>query len=433
MTVKLEEQLQRIAESAQTSEEGVDELWRRGRLLRHRRQFTSTALAVAIFIAGSVTAVGFWQSSNGRPDVADSSRVFLPDRLYVPGKWLQGTKDAGPLGPLSVVMNAERGQILSRARYAVVGVAARTGEYRFLDLPDMNELFVGKPKALSPDGRYLAYWVPDKRYADRSDVAVGFNVYDTTTGEVRRFLEPGQWGLATGDFSWTGTRLWVEYGVIDKLRDNGYSSKLARGSVDVSVQSADFEASSTQNLPATSPVTDIWIQGNGKLRKGDPDAQQPRATYPLSQQLDSLAIGPSGQYLAGLEANMDPGRVLVGAVPTSADLIEMAVAPAAPEAYEILGWRDEETVLLLAQDPFLPQAYGLMAFNVNTEETATLTRLSYNVQTPIVAQDALVASVQPTREPDWPLNPRINYGALTLMVLAALVAGLLGWRRRAVW
>lgn len=431
MNVELEEHLSDLAARVPTSGDGVEDLWRRGRRLRRRRQLTSTALTIAILFAGAVTVTGLLDSSTEDADVASASATFLPDRLHTPGKWLEGTDDAGPLGPLSLAMGAERGQLLGSSTIGIVGVSATTGEYRFLDLPDVDDVFFPEAQSLSPDGRFFAYWIPDLRDTENLGVAAGFNVYDTTTGEVRTYLDQGEWGLAPEGFSWTGERLWANYGVIDELRDDGYSSTIVLGSVDLSAPASEFETTSAQNLPVPSPVTEIWIKGDGVMRLGDPDAGQRRAAYPLGEQIDSPSISPDGRYLVGIRANEDPGPVLVGTVPLKAGPVEMEVVDAAPEAYEVVGWRDDQTVWLLALEPVTLEP-GLLAYDVSNGRTSTSIELSGNFMHPTFALDVLKADLAGAPQPNWPMSPRITYGAMILLVLAGLAAGWAGWRRRAL-
>ncbi|MGZ3527302.1 MAG: hypothetical protein ACXVAO_06330 [Vulcanimicrobiaceae bacterium] len=171
-----------------------DDLWERGRRF-HRLRRGGTLAIVATAVLALVAIAGLtWQRSSA-PSPAPTpagSPVGLPDRFYPPSPWLPGTDDAGPLGRLIAVVQAERGG-WGGTRQGVVGISASTGDYRFLDLPDLAGGAV-----LSADGRHVAYWVTGAVSGSAhvgSAPVVGVAVYDTVTGHVERQVVPTEHGL----------------------------------------------------------------------------------------------------------------------------------------------------------------------------------------------------------------------------------------------
>ncbi|MCW2794154.1 MAG: hypothetical protein JWO76_3252, partial [Nocardioides sp.] len=130
----LHDRLSRLADEAPVAlpEPG---LWQRGRRYRRRRRAGTLAIVGAAVLALGVLAGTTWQRSSVDGPQPANSAPALPDRIWSPSPWLEGTDDAGELGQLAAIIDAERGSWIGKSP-GLVGVSATTGEYRFLDLPD---------------------------------------------------------------------------------------------------------------------------------------------------------------------------------------------------------------------------------------------------------------------------------------------------------
>ena len=126
----LEDRLADLADDAPAGE-ATPGLWERGLSLHRRRRRGTIAIAAAAVVALSVLGVASWRMADADPAPAEpGSDLRLPDRFFTPSKWLPGTDDEGPIGPLVAVAATER----AGAAYGMAAVST-TGEYRFLDLP----------------------------------------------------------------------------------------------------------------------------------------------------------------------------------------------------------------------------------------------------------------------------------------------------------
>ncbi len=87
--------------------------------------------------------------------------------------------------------------------------------------------FDGGPFALSPDGRWVAYYVTGETslqpYLGQGDPVVGVALYDTVTGETRRTVLETEHGLSVDGLVWVGDTLVTEYGQITDFSDDGGS------------------------------------------------------------------------------------------------------------------------------------------------------------------------------------------------------------------
>src|SRR3954467_4864466 len=84
-------------------------LWDQGLRYRRRRRtgrgVVLSMAAVALVVLGSVT----WLRSPAavEPLPADSPGG-MPDHIYAASRWLPGTDDSGPLGPIAALFRSER-------------------------------------------------------------------------------------------------------------------------------------------------------------------------------------------------------------------------------------------------------------------------------------------------------------------------------------
>jgi hypothetical protein len=178
MTTDLRDELARLADGTSPVAPPRD-LWSRG-VRRRRRTRVATALGTvaAVLAAVLISTVGWDAVRTTEPAPTATDGLAIPSRLETPSKFTATTGD-GPIGPLAAVAGAEQASSwLGGTTTGLVGVAAATGEYRFLELPDAvdagdDTLYGARQPALSPDGRSVAYWL---RQADHPDRVGGFAV-----------------------------------------------------------------------------------------------------------------------------------------------------------------------------------------------------------------------------------------------------------------
>lgn len=237
MSEQLQAALRDLAEDAPRVDNTVaasERTWRRARQAR-RRGVVAVSLAVfAVLIGGVFVAVGLsgigWPAP-AKPGPYDVSKLAIPDKIWTPSPWTSGTDEAGPLGPLALIATAPRQTSWFHTDgYALFGVSAATGAYRFIDLPGADIGFAGDTEvALSPSGTKIGYWILGDIATARSQPNdVGFAVYDTVTGHVTRHLVPSRYGLSPDWLVWSAdsSRLVANFG---KWAKGGSRNGGARG------------------------------------------------------------------------------------------------------------------------------------------------------------------------------------------------------------
>ncbi|MEZ5191535.1 MAG: hypothetical protein R2734_02690 [Nocardioides sp.] len=98
------------------------------------RRFTVLVAAAALALVGLLLGAA-WRVAQPPAPATTRSEVGLPDRLYDPSRWLR-TAPGAELGQLVAIQTASQGGWWG-GRPGVVAVSAATGEYAFLDLPDL--------------------------------------------------------------------------------------------------------------------------------------------------------------------------------------------------------------------------------------------------------------------------------------------------------
>ena len=419
MTTHLPERLRDLADEAPRAL-SADGLWRDGRR-RHRRRMTTVAVVVGTVVALSA-GVGYGDHRSRQPEpvtppVNGARPMAIPDPLFNPSPWLPGTRKPGRL---VAVFSSTRGRFpFGSERNAIVGVAAGSQTYRFLDLPGTAP---EDPDAyLSPDGKHIAYWV-SRRQGDPSvvpDSVVGVAVLDLTTGAVERHAVDVRYGLTPQSLSWADSKTVVM--VAGHFTSSGRTSYSGR----TRTYLAAVGDPTTHSTPGRGNVLDIPVTSTGgvaagmvghrRLRSYDAGSLQPRPDVILSTPVKSLAYEPSHGLVAGTAGNIDAsgptsGQLVVGRVVEGR--VHLSQVPDGRRYDQVVTWVDR-THLAPVRHTRDGLAYDVV--DVRTGDRRQLTSKPWYAFE--VARDALrLATTVPGVAPPSPWNPRwVALGVLVLV------------------
>lgn len=434
----LHDRLADLADLADTAPGALPDpdLWGRGRRYgRRRRMGTAVVVVATLALLGVVVGASELRSRSTVQPASPTSTPALPTRLVHPSVWLEGTDDAGPLGPLAFAMRAGRGGWTGTSD-GVVGVSATTGEYRFLDLPD---LVPDDEIALAPDGRHLAYWYTgETRRSPNSDSGpvIGLAVYDTTTGEVVRQHVPSDHGLMVND-----RPVWVDR---DRLV---FSYAVYRG--------GDGDDEMDQSSGAHGPGLLLWEPASGETvllpaRWGTSVRATDRAGHLLmatgrrgrfvsvDDPEGAVRGAVSGSYMVGDLAVSSAGAVAWpkgGRHPNRLTVVapggEPRVVPRSARTFAGVAWLDDQHVVVSRRLGAGYRRVGLFRVDVSSGESTLLLELPQKRWGPDVglATDLLAVPTVDRPLPPEPMSPRLTTG-LGLTVLLAGLASFVLWRRR---
>ncbi len=455
MSADLGEQLRRLADEAAVAGDGMRsaaDLWSRGRR-RYRARVLSAAVSVVLLalLTGLGGSAVWSRMAAPQPAGPPGSGMRLPDHLYTPGAWLAEVD--GPIGPLVAVVGAERrGWPLSRDAYSsngFAGVSARTGEYRFLDLPGRATEAGAAVSALSADGRRLAYAIADERFDDQRlggpGRVAGVAVYDSVTGDITTHRVESRLGLYLRGLAWAGTTLWFDYFGIDEVRGDGFSSS-GGGTFRWSFSGTGAASGEPQLLPGTERIAPSsrgaapggFIVGVGQRDYRVVVKDTVSHAFRLDADVEGApALSPDSRTVVGLGTS-DPSTsdgtalpIMAGTLPATGafdrGLVHLRTVPGVT-AHEVLGWRDATHVVAMTYDN--QTGPRIDSIDVGTGAVLPLAVFSGTNWMPgkIVAADAWSAPVVAVTEPHWPPDPRPFAGAALLVALAG--AGYLLRRRR---
>ena len=411
----------RLADLASDAPPGgpVPDLWERGRRIHRQRRVGAAVIAAVAVLALVALGATTWSRSQVEPVPAGPhDGMRLPDRFYEPSRWLPGTDDDGPLGRLVAVLGSERGP---------VGVAASTGEYRRLDLPDWSgadDVGDGGALALSPDGRRIGYWLT----VDRT--VVGAAVFDSVTGETTRTMIPSEFGLSAMGMAWVGDRLWISaYAYLDSDRHSarGRATYVWDPSTGVRMEVPLGRSPSFGNETTwADEIVEPTGRGVAFYSPGAP-VRRLRVEQPFNGR---VVASPGEGRLA----------VVVDPTPSSYDDRRHPIAVLTPDgtggttarrvpglrANEVVAWRDDERLVV--------RTYGhpgYDAVDVRTGATEPLVTLPPTPWSPglQVARDAWGAPTYAAPAPPSPMDPRLVWGGAAAIVLLGAGALVLGRRR----
>lgn len=405
----------------------------------HRRNIALVALAVVVSVLfiGAVTQDVLAQRITMESGAAHAPA--LPENVYRPTRYLTGVADAGPPGRLALIAEKIEGEEYFGPWF---GVSATTGEYRFLDLPDMAE---GVRMRLSPDGRRIAYWmtgttagatwnpVGSSGFSYDERPITGIAIYNTEDGSVVRNSIPSAHGLAMdqdyGGMYWLSDQN-LAYSYQEIAGDDAAGSFAEGGGV-VLWYDVDAEPVKTRQLapdgerapsflPAYPPTT--FVRDN----HFDPPVEVDDRGRETGRIAKALPVGSDltwsgnrlvrigGDYSGGQLPQVEVGR----AVGTS--LVRFA-ALSGFRAEELLGWRSADTVLAVGEPGGGGEShgpYGLYAINID-DHTFRHVGVSEGFHTQF-AVSLLGEPTVPGREP-----PSVWRLLLTTRVLL-MASGLLG-------
>lgn len=439
MRSDLGERLDRLAESA-PDRLSADDLWDRG-VRRARRQrlatgvITALALVLAVALGGSL--VTMLRSPGVAPVAPGSDEVFLPEKIVSPGERARtATVEDRPPGRIVAVVGGMRSTFIS-SEVGLYGVSATTGEYVWLDLPDLD---ASAPVSLSPDGTRIGYWLEhgngEGDPADRDDgaeVVDGYAVLDVGTGEVFRNEVESDLGLNPSAVGWTPGLAWFEFTEFTE-RSAGSSTSTGQPTHVVDLDrdmvtlvplddapSLSLGSSAERGMVAGARRGHVWMSGlqrSERVRLEDVPKLQ-----------EELVPNADGTMFAGIEKprRLDccaDGRIEVGVRRGSE--VRWHTVPGATYS-QVVGWRSASEVLVR------DARARLHAVDVVTgAATHVLTLVDPGLrQQPVFATALLDAPVAPAVDVPETVDLRWWLGGTALLI--ALGAWLvLGRRRRGV-
>ncbi len=452
----LREALREIAERGPTVTPSAS-TWQRARQARRVRQLIGSSLALVLVLAGlSVLWMHGGLEPGGRqvtqPASYGDSDLLLPDQVWTPSPWIKGTAELGSPGPLAVVNVAtERRTSWNQTESSWFGVSAVTGEYRYVDLPDMAPLAgsFAVPLALSPDGTRLAYWLRGGPAPGESRARiVGWASYDTTTGDVARHTLDLPGGLAPEQLIWSPDSqiLLVSAGE----RDIDHPNSATAWPVAL-WNAADDEVRQISTPPGRPHAFGFAHFGRGPggfvtrvgrtmvtVAPGDGSITTERVRGELDQH---LMVSPDGRLAAALDSSgQRSGGVLVSRLqPSGSASASVTRVGGIRYPEEVVGWVDDSTLIVLGSPtspvPGGSGGFDLLAVDADTGTSRSFITLNTETGSPSTLQVATDYLDRPLRagvKPPSPWDPRVVTGIVAVVVLAvcAVVGRVVVGRRR---
>ncbi len=401
-------------------------LWARGRRRHLRQQVAAGALSLLLVLGlGSLTAAVVTSMREGVVPADANAVLGLPDRLSTPSPWLEGTDGRGPLGPLVAVLGAERRSLGAGSSSGLVGVSA-TGEYAFLDLPDLTTGDdLGVSFALSADGRFVAYPSSDPSSDPEGDLVTGVSVYDSVSGDVDRRPLRGELGRTADSLGWVGHRLYVDFfEVTDRTDDSLSAEQVDPFAWDVDTGSTQPVAGGLVELVAGVTATPggegvVAVQRERVVTVDPAGGRRPLVTLDRERG-DRVALSPDGSRAAVGEADVSSGRSGIWVTDVGGPAAgETRAVPGLSDDDELVAWRDTSHVVVHA---YGEQAYVSVDVETGERETVLVLDGVTWAPAPHVAADAWHGPTFDAPAPDRPLDPvlLLQLGSGVLALLLAL-------------
>ncbi|GAA4365842.1 hypothetical protein [Nocardioides caricicola] len=422
----------RLAELADEAPPGgpLPELWSTG-VRRHRRRraiLVGAAAALVAITVGVVLGLPGGAERSVPPADVPFEQLHLPRSVWAPSEWADGTDELGAPGRLAVVSLATRsspdGWTGVRQGTEPFGVSAVDGSAVWLDLPDVEPDMLGLGTlTLSPDGTKVGYSVYDGRRLS------GWNVYDTTTGETLRLRDERQQvlrGVDAFEIAFSGDSRYLQTNFSPTGSDGSRDDRLVVWDVETGAQ-IPAEGTGYYWLPnlGSGPQGVVWSRG-GRTFTFHP-ADMTRSSVEVPQRVVEWSDGPmlrSSAYISFGDRDRDPWQLRAG---------DGRVLDAGIQADDLLGWRDESTVVV-AQLPYREVRF----VDVTTGEVTASERLELPENgervflTPVYAADLWANELVDGVEPPDAHDPRFNPWGVALGAGVLVVAGALVWWRRRV-
>lgn len=432
MTTQLTDRLRDLADEAPGPLTAGD-LWQDGRR-RHRRRLAGTLAVVGCLVAATAAVgVGTWRSVQpgpASPPATATGPLEIPEQLYNPSPWTPTTRTPGRLVALT---SSSRDHFpFGSDRSVLVGVAAGSQTYRFLDLPGQSP-DAADPQ-LSPDGLHVAYGIaPDTGSTPMNPGAsAGFAVLDLVTGKVERYEVRTQFGLAVDSLTWLDAdTIALVAGHFKSVRamdlsglDRTYFFTLGNTSGYVALAPADVRRIPVTTLPAqgcapTCPGTYAQMRDGSRLMHVEASGRT-LSSYDvrLSDPVLSAAFDTRRNLVAGTRGREGgdgpmPAPLMYGRV--VGDRVRFHEVPGAHKYEQVFTWVDTThvTTSRLTRDGVV---YDVV--DVRTGQRQRLTSKPWYAFS--IAQDALLdPRTVPGVAPERPWNPRlIALGGLLVVVCA---------------
>lgn len=444
MTTQLPERLRDLAEDA-PGPLAPGGLWREGRR-RHRRRIVSAVAVAACLLAGTaMVGVGTWHSSQpgpSSPPATGTGAMQIPDRLYNPSPWTPSTRTPGRL---VATFTATRDHFpFGSDRNALVGVAAGSQTYRFVDLPGQSSQ--ATDTQLSPDGRHIAYWIdpPAGGPPTNPGALAGVAVLDVTTGKVEKHEVNTPYGLAVQSLTWLGPdALAMVAGRFASLqpmdfsgRDRTYLFSLGDTSgysslAPAVVQPIPVTTWPASGCPPTCPGLFAQMVAKRVLRVFHADLSSTISDLRFSMPARTVAFDARHHLVAATEGNPQAGGPTSGPLVvgrTDHGRVRFATVPGGLRYDQVMAWVDAAHVTTLRQTRS-GIVYDLV--DVRTGSRRQLTSKPWYGFT--LAQEALQQPVTVHGiAPPTPWNPRwVALGALLVLAAGGTTFTLAARRRRA--
>jgi len=451
----LEERLARLAEGdVGATAPAPEELWTRGRRWQRRRRVVggATVAGVTLCALGLVATVLPTFVDTAPSPASDHAVLMVPDRLHEPPKWL------GPLsgGPLAAVTRAERGT-WTGSEVGIAGVSAVTGEYGFLDLPDL-----AGPVSLSPDGQRLAYWVRGTPSGDpnsgweQDGPVTGLAVRDLRSGDERRHEIETEHGLSPQTFFWadedTLVFTFLQYTTGDSGPEDERGAASGVGGWWWNLEQDEEPA--RWPWVGEVPEPQFWAARDGRVLGGAGTEDTLVLLDPRDESRvvvrgeggasrsggdnSTLAFGPRGQVAVaeGGDEGAGPGTTIrTGRLdPEAAEIVDRRTIPDRQTSVGLLGWRDGDLLVSEISDRQEAEegaTLDVVLLDPASGEQRVLVRDTWSSYGAWDLADGLLetAEVVEAVEPPSPWDPRWVAAGWALAGIIVVV-GFVSWRRR---
>lgn len=331
------------------------DLWDRGvRRRRARRAGSAAVVAVLALLLG----LGGWTVHAQRHVQPSNTRgaPHMPDRFYEPSPWLSSFA-AGP-GPLVAIGSGDHKSLL-HTRRDVYGVTASDGQYGFLDLPhlaDRGDYASAVPPALSPDGRYVGFWMTGAPSGSANtelygQTITGIGVYDATTGRTRTAQLPTRHGLAPASLVWSDGRTLVMS--VGQTRSGDANRQLSSSWNAMRLLAWRLESPRPVVLGAPaddgelSPGHGFVVSGQRLVWPRDP-ARDTRMHAPVGS-APTLVVSPGATQVANVAGSRNPNNLQMGRVDRPGRAT-MRPVNRVRQYYRPLVWTDDQHVVAVARN-----------------------------------------------------------------------------------